>query len=86
MTVSIYRADFFHGKTILHSVHVPNWFERVVLRKKRTFVTYQGHKKTWKVNGNRWAIGNSKAAELEKIEKKLSAKAKAANTKTLKFL
>lgn len=50
MIISIYHITFRHNgtaNTFMQTVHVPNWFERVILRRKRTKANYLGHKTVW---------------------------------------
>ena len=66
---------------ILHTVHVPDWFERVVLRKQRVRVTYIGSSQFWKVYPNGPRVINRQARQLGAFEKMFRAKKKS----TLKF-
>lgn len=96
MTICITRIDFYHLRTILHTFHVPNWFERVVLRRKKIQVVYTGRKSNWQVMSLPLGLSERKAAKLFRIPKKqlktfgemetaLKKKAKSLNRKTLHF-
>lgn len=88
MTISIYHVTFRHSgtpNTLLQTVHVPNWFERVILRKARQKVNYIGHKEIWKLHPDGLVITGRDAKKLAAIEKQLEKVAKKENTRVLKF-
>lgn len=97
MTICITRIDFHNAmKTTLHTIHVPNWFERVVLRRQKRHIIYQGHKHSWFVVGvplplsarserKLRNISPNQQQQFGKIEIALKKQAKQRNVKTLKF-
>lgn len=88
MTISIYHVTFrFSGtpNTLLQTVHVPNWFERVLLRRKRIKVNYIGHKEIWKLHPNGTELTGKVCKRLAEAERQLEKIGKKNNQRILKF-
>lgn len=88
MTISIYHVTFKHSgtaNTLLQTVHVPNWVERVILRKKRFKVNYIGHKKEWFIHHTNTPVKKRLAKQFERMEAYWQPIAKRKKQRILKF-
>lgn len=88
MTISIYHATLRHNGTpctLMQTVHVPNWFERVILRKARVKVNYIGHKQNWKHYPDGLVLPLKEGKRLAAIETRLIAIGRKEGKRILKF-
>lgn len=73
MRVDVKKIDVRHQghKTLIETMHTPNWFERVVLRMKAKTERFIGHKKVWSWFPSMEPITNkTDLKHLEELEKK----------------
>lgn len=88
MTISIYHVTLRHNgtpSTLLQTVLVPNWVERVVLRRKRTKVNFIGHKEVWMQHPDGPVCPPRQSKKLHQVETYLIKLGKEKNQRILKF-
>lgn len=88
MTISIYHCTLRYSgtaNTLLQTVHVPNWVERIVLRKPRVKVNYIGHKEIWKLHPDGKVLIGKVCKRLAEAERQLEKIGKKNNQRILKF-
>lgn len=69
MQIYIYKVSFFAGETTLHTVHIPNWFEKKVLRKSKFKCIYKGATSRGWVN--KWSVAECQGAKPPSVSKRL---------------
>jgi hypothetical protein len=89
MTHAILSIRFLTDITVIRAVLVPDWVERVILRRKRRTVNYMGRGRKWKrglgatdMKKCGWIL----SFRLWSIERALRRVAKKRNTQFLRFV